>query len=239
FFNTALLRADAGMSVKNWAAFVAGSEQRSLGYDLDAAAATKTQSPNRVRNFFGSLYAPQWKNVNSGITALWLDQTYWGFDISATNTIYDFNRPQKRAMLLPRATITLDSNDLLSLRARHLFYRSEEDLVYRRPFSASGIATTQEANGGEFEWSHLRPSGFRSVAGLYSNRQDIRGSNLGTPDGNAARNSWSQLGSVEHTLWQRLKLQSGYRFDHDSAFGNKLSPQAAAAFRAHRGISFS
>jgi outer membrane cobalamin receptor len=73
FFNTALLRAEGGLSVKNWAAFLAGSEQRSLGYDLDAATATKTQSPNRVRNFFGSLYAPQWKNVNAGVTALWLD----------------------------------------------------------------------------------------------------------------------------------------------------------------------
>ena len=100
---------------------------------------------------FGNLYAPQWKNVNSGLTALWVDQTYWGFDVSATKTIYDFNRPKKRAMVLPRATITLDSENLLSARARHLFYRSEEDLVYRAPFSASATATTQEANGAELE----------------------------------------------------------------------------------------
>ena len=173
------------------------------------------------------------------MTALWLDQTYWGFDVSGTNNIYNFSRPQKRALLLPRASVTLDSNDLLSLRARHLFYRNEEDLVYRSPFSASGTSTTQEANGGELEWSHVQASGLRSLAGVFFNRQDIRGSNLGTPDGNAVRNSWSQLGSVEYPFWQRLKIQGGYRFDHDSAFGNKLSPQAAIAMRVRRGASLS
>jgi outer membrane receptor for ferrienterochelin and colicins len=239
YFNTGLLRAEGGFSAGGWAAFAAASEQRSLGYDLDASTAVPTQSSNRVRNLFGSLYAPQWKNVNSGLTALWLDQTYWGFDVSATNTIYDFNRPKKRVVLLPRATIALDGENLLSARARHLFYRSEENLVYRSPFSASGPATTQEANGGEVEWSYARRSGLRAIAGLFFNRQDIKGSNLGTPDGNAARDSWSQLVSVEYPFLQRLKVQGGYRFDHDSAFGNKLSPQASAALRIGRGLSVS
>lgn len=239
YFNTGLLRAEGGFSAGGWSAFAAGSEHRSLGYDLDAATAVKTESPNKVRNFFGSVYAPQWKNVNSGVTALWVDQTYWGFDVSATNTIYDFNRPKKRAVLLPRATITLDGENLLSARARHLFYRSGEDLVYRTPFSTSATSATQEANGGEVEWSHAHNNGLRSVAGLFFNRQDIKGSSLGTPDGNAARNSWSHLSSVEYPLWKRLKVQAGYRFDHDSAFGNKLSPQAAIALRVGGGVSLS
>ena len=239
YFNTGLWRAEGGLSAGGWSGLVAGSEQRSLGYDLDPTTAVKTESPNRVRNLFGSLYAPQWKNVNSGLTALWVDQTYWGFDVSATNTIYDFNRPKKRAVILPRATITLDSENLLSARARHLFYRSEEDLVYRDPFSASATATTQEANGAELEWNHAHTSGLRSVAGVFFNRQDIKGSSLGTPDGNAVRDSWSQLSSVDYPLWKRLKLQAGYRFDHDSAFGNKLSPQAATALRIGRGVALS
>ena len=238
-FNTALMRGEGGFAASGWALFAAASEQRSLGYDLDASTAIKTQSPNRVRNLFGSLYAPQWKNVNAGLTALWLDQTYWGFDLSANNTIYDFNRPKKRAVLLPRATITLDSDNLLSARARHLFYRSGEDLVYRSPFSTSATATTQEANGAELEWSHTHSSGLRSVAGIFFNLQDIKGSSLGTPDGNALRNSWSNLASVEYPFWRRLKIQSGYRFDHDSAFDNKLSPQATAALRVGGGVSLS
>ena len=48
--------------------------------------------------------------------------------------------------------------------------------------------------------SHAHTSGLRSVAGVFVNRQDIKGSSLGTPDGNAVRNSWSQLSSVAYPL---------------------------------------
>jgi outer membrane receptor for ferrienterochelin and colicins len=238
-FNTTLLRAEGGFSAAGWSAFAAATRQRSLGYDLDPSTAVATQSPNRVRNLFASIYAPQWKNVNSGVTALWLDQTYRGFDVSTTNSVYDFNRPKKRVALLPRATMALGGRNLVSVRARHLFYLAEEDLVYRAPFSMTVNATTQEANGAEVEWSHAAAGGIRSLAGLFFNRQDIKGSRLGTSDGNAARNSWSQVASVDYALGGRLKAQAGYRFDRDSAFGAKLSPQASVAARAGRGVSLS
>jgi hypothetical protein len=206
YFNTGLWRAEGGLSAGGWSGLVAGSEQRSLGYDLDPTTAVKTESPNRVRNLFGSLYAPQWKNVNSGLTALWVDQTYWGFDVSATKTIYDFNRPKKRAMVLPRATITLDSENLLSARARHLFYRSEEDLCTVLPSAhpPRRLPRRQMALNSSEPRTHLRPA---PVAGVFVNRQDIKGSSLGTPDGNAVRNSWSQLSSVAYPLWKWLKLR--------------------------------
>lgn len=238
-FNTGLLRAEGGFGTRGLTAFFAGATQRSLGYDLDATTPVKTQNANRIRNVLGSVYLPQWKNVTSGATLLWTEQTYRGFDVSTANVIYDFDRPKKRVVFAPRATITLDPSNLLSVRARHLFYRSGEDLVYRNPFSISAGATTQEANGAEAEWSMARPSGFRSVAGLFFNRQDILGSNLGTPDGNAQRDSWSHVASAEYLFWHVLKVQAGYRYDHDSVFGDKLSPQFVTAWRVRNGLSVS
>jgi outer membrane receptor for ferrienterochelin and colicins len=238
-FNTGLLRGDAGFSAGGWSALVAGATQRSLGYDLDSGTAVKTQNANRTTNLFGSLYAPQWKNISSGATWLWSEQEYWGFDVSTANALYDFDRPKKRMLFAPRATVMLDAANLLNLRGRHLFYRSGEDLVYRSPFSASATATTQAANGAEAEWSMTRASGLRSVVGLYFNRQDIRGSSLGTADGDAERDSWSQVASVEYPFRGAFKLQGGYRFDHDSAFGDKWSPQVSAAWRIRSGLSAS
>ena len=77
------------------------------------------------------------------------------------------------------------------------------------------------------------------MAGVYFNRQDIRGSSLGTADGNAQRDSWSQVASVEYPFGGVFKLQGGYRFDHDSAFGNKWSPQVAGAWKIRNGLSAS
>ena len=136
-FHTGLLRGDAGFSAGGWSALVAGATHRSLGYDLDATTATKTQKANRTSNLFGSMYAPQWKSVAAGATWLWTEQEYWGFDLSTTNAVYDFDRPKKRMVLAPRATVTLDAAHLLTLRGRHMFYRSGEDIVYRWPFSAT------------------------------------------------------------------------------------------------------
>lgn len=237
--NAGLLRAEGGFAAKGWAALVAGAQQRNLGYNLDSASAIPTQAPSEVRNLFGSLYAPTWGRLNAGLTALYMDQSYWGFDNNATLGTYDFERPKKRLVLLPRATLALNGENILGFRARHLYYRSAEDLFYRPSSTFSRTATTQQADGGEMEWTYLHPSGFRSFVGVSFTRQDIIGSRLGTLDGNATRDSWSQLSSVEYTLWRRLKLQGGYRADHDSVFGNKASPQLIAAYRLGSGLSLS
>lgn len=238
-FNTGLLRAEGGFAAKGWAALLAGALQRDLGYDLESSPDYRTQSPHRNDNLFGSLYAPTWGKLNAGLTAMYTDTEYWGFDTNATLGVYDFERPKKRVALLPRATLTLNPENVLGFRARHLYYRSAEDLFYRPSSTFASTVTSQTADGGEAEWTYMKPSGFRSFVGVSFNRQDIIGSQLGTPDGNAERDNWSQLASVEYTLWHRLKLQGGYRFDHDQLFGNRVSPQIMGAYRLAQGLSLS
>jgi outer membrane receptor for ferrienterochelin and colicins len=237
-FNTALERLEGGFSAGGWAAFAAGSLQRSLGYDTDPVTAVVTQSPGRTRNLFSNLYAPRMGVLSAGITALWMDQTYWGYD-SDTTGVYDFDRPKGRLALLPRATIALNGENLIGLRARHLYYRSAEEIFYRTPGTFTHTASTQQADGAEGEWTLMHPSGFRTFVGASYSHEDIKGTSLGTADGNADRSYWSQIASGEYTFWHRLKVQAGYRADHDSVFGNKLSPQWSAAFRVAPALSVS
>jgi outer membrane receptor protein involved in Fe transport len=150
-FNTGLLRADGGYSKGEFAVFTAGATQRGLGYDLDDAVLGKTQSASRVRNLFSSVYLPSWRRWSSGLTLLWLDQQFWGMEGSGITGIYDFERPKQRLTVLPRASLSLTSNSLLTFRARRLSYRSDEDLAYRNPASLRTQTTHNEANGGDVE----------------------------------------------------------------------------------------
>lgn len=237
-FNTALERMEGGFSAGGWAAFGAAALQRSLGYDTDSSTAVLTQPAGRTRNLFASAYAPRTGPLSAGVTALWMDQTWWGYDSGSTG-VYDFDRPRQRLAVIPRGTITLDSENLIGFRARHLYYRSAEDIFYRTPGTYSRTATTQQADGGEGEWTMMRASGLRTFVGGAYSHEDIRGSQLGTVDGNADRGYWSQITSGEYTFRNRLKLLAGYRADRDSVFGSKLSPQGSIAYRAAAGLSLS
>lgn len=239
YFNTGLMRADGGFAKNGFAFYGAGALQRGLGYDLDSSTIAKTQPANRVRNLFGSLYLPDWKNWNTGMTMLWTDQRFWGFDGSPVTGIYDFQRPKRRVALLPRASLTLGANSLLSLRARKMYYRSDEDVVYRNPLDIRAQATHNEAHGADAEWSHFRAGGARVSSAIFFNRLTMTGARLWTEGNRAATDVWSQLTTTEIPLFRPLRLLAGYRADHDTNFGGRFSPQAALAWRPSRWISLS
>ncbi|HEU0139595.1 MAG TPA: TonB-dependent receptor [Bryobacteraceae bacterium] len=238
-FNTGLLRADGGYAKDGFAIYAAGAAQRSLGYDLESDILGKTQSANRMRNLFSSLYLPQWKRLNTGLTFLWTDQNFWGFEGSTVTGIYDFERPKRRLVFLPRASLLLGSDSLLTVRGRKLYYRSDENLAYRDPLSLRPQSTHNEANGGDVEWSLARSRGFRLSTGLFFNRQSMVGDRINTEGNRAETDVWSQVTTAEIPLVRSLRLMAGYRADHDTNFGGRLSPQAALAWKPFQRLSLS
>ncbi len=238
-FNTGLLRADGGYARGGFAIYGAGALQRGLGYELDPSTLGMTQPPNRVRNLFSSLYLPHWKNWNVGMTALYSDQNFWGADGTPITGIYDFQRPKRRLVLLPRATYALSPSSLLTFRGRKMYYRSDEDLSYRAPFSLRVQKTENEANGGDAEWSIARPGGLRLSAGGYFNRLSMFGDRLSTAGNLATTDVWSQLTTAEIPVHRTLRLLVGYRADHDTVFGGRFSPQGVLSWRPLQRLSFS
>lgn len=238
-FNTGLLRAEVGYAARGFALLGIGAAQRGLGYHLDPAAVGKTQPANRVRNLFQSLYLPAWRGWNAAATFLFVDQNFWGADGSPATGVYDFRRPKRRAILLPRATYTLSGSSLLAVRGRRIYYRSDEDVVYREPLAIRAQKTENTAEGGDVEWSFARADGFQLSTGAYFNHHRMIGDRL-TSDGNRASTSvWSQLTAAEVPLAPGLRLLAGYRADRDRLFGARLSPQAALAWRPAEWLSFS
>lgn len=238
-FNTGLMRLDGGFAKGDFALYAAGALQRSLGYDLDPTTGPKTQSSSRVRNLFTSIYLPRWKNWAAGLTALHTDQDFWGFEGTTAADTYDSSRPKRRLALMPRASLTLGANSLLNLRARRLYYRSDEDLVYRTPLSFRAQKTENEANGGDVEYTMARPGGLRLSTGLFFNHLTMTGERLTSPGSHAETDVWSQVSAVELPLPGRLRVLAGYRADHDTSFGGRFSPQAALAWRATERVSAS
>ncbi|MDW8132011.1 MAG: TonB-dependent receptor, partial [Bryobacterales bacterium] len=238
-FNTALARAEAGYAARGFALYGAAAMQRGLGYHLIPTAIGKTQPANRVRNVFQSVYLPAWKNWNAASTFLFLDQNFWGFDGSPATGIYDFRRPKRRVILLPRATYTLGGSSLLALRARRIYYRSDEDVVYRAPFSLRGQKTENMAEGGDAEWTVARADGLRFATSLYFNHHRMVGERLTTSGNEASTAVWSQLSTAEVPLASGWRLLAGYRADRDRLFGARLSPQLAVAWRPSDRLSLS
>jgi outer membrane receptor for ferrienterochelin and colicins len=238
-FNTGLLRAGGGFAKSGFAIYGAGALQRGLGYDLDQSTLSKTQPANRVRNLFLSLYLPQWKRWNAGLTSLWLDQDFWGVDGSEVTGVYDFRRPKRRLVLLPRASYTLGASSLLSFRGRKVYYRSDEDVAYRSPVSLRAQKTENEASGADAEWSIARPGGLRLSASGFFNRLSMIGDRLTTTGNFASTDVWSQLISAEVPLQRNLRLLTGYRADHDTIFGGRFSPQGALSWRPLAWLSLS
>ncbi|MCS7044205.1 MAG: TonB-dependent receptor [Bryobacterales bacterium] len=238
-FNTGLLRADGGYAKGGFAVYAAGALQRGLGFDLDPSTLAKTQPSNRVRNLFSSLYLPSWRNWNFGITAMWLDHSFWGVDGSNITEIYDFVRPKKRLILLPRASYSLGGSSLLMFRGRRIYYRANEDVFYRMPYSARIQKTENEASGADAEWSLARPGGLRISSGVFFNRLSMTGDRLSTAGNYAERDVWSQLSTSEIPLFRTLRLLAGYRADHDSHFGGRFSPQGALSWRPVSWLSLS
>lgn len=238
-FNTGLLRADGGYAKGGFAIYGAGALQRGLGYELDPSTPGLTQPPNRVRNLFSSLYLPHWRNWNAGMTALYSDQNFWGADGTPVTGVYDFQRPKRRLVLLPRATYTLTPSSLLTFRGRKMYYRSDEDVSYRAPYSLRVQKTENEANGGDAEWSIARPGGLRLSAGGYFNRLSMYGDRLSTTSNLASTDVWSQLTTAEIPVYRTLRLLAGYRADHDTVFGGRFSPQGALSWRPLRWLSVS
>lgn len=238
-FNTGLTRADGGFARGGFAVYTAAALQRGLGYELDSTTLGMTQPPNRVRNLFGSLYLPHWKNWNAGMTALYSDQNFWGVDGTTVTGIYDFQRPKRRLVLLPRASYTLSPNSLLTFRGRRMYYRSNEDLVYRAPYGLRVQKTENEAKGGDAEWSIAKPGGLRLSAGVFFNRLTMFGDRLSTTGNLAETNVWSQLTTAEIPLAGTLRLLAGYRADRDTVFGSRFSPQAALSWRPLKWLSVS
>ncbi len=230
-FNTGLLRADGGYSKGGFAIYGAGAVQRGLGYDLDRGTLAKTQPANRVRNLFSSLYLPQWRNWNVGMTTLWSDQDFWGADGSDLTGVYDFQRPKRRIALLPRASYTLGGSSLLTFRGRRMYYRSDEDVAYRSPVSLRAQKTENDASGADAEWSMARSSGLRLSSSVFFNRLGMTGDRLSTAGNFATTDVWSQLTTTELPLRRSLRLMAGYRADHDTIFGSRFSPQAALSWR--------
>lgn len=236
-FNTGLLRTDGGYARGGFAVYGAATMQRSLGYELDLSTLGKTQPANRVRNLFGSLYLPHWKNWNAGMTALFTDQSFWGADGSEITGIYDFHRPKRRLALLPRATYTLTPNSVLNFRGRKMYYRSNEDVTYRSPYALRIQKTENEANGGDAEWTISRPGGLRLSTGVFFNRLFMYGDRLSTTGNTATTDVWSQLTTAEIPLSGTLRVLAGYRADRHSVFGSRFSPQAALSWRPLRWVS--
>ncbi len=238
-FNTGLLRTDGGYARDGFAFHGSAAMQRGLGYELDPSTLGMTQPPNRVRNLFGSLFLPHWKNWNTGMTALFSDQSFWGVDGTEITGIYDFHRPKRRLALLPRASYTLTPNSLLAFRGRKMYYRSNEDVAYRSPYDLRIQKTENEANGGDAEWTITRPGGLRLSTGVFFNRLSMYGDRLSTTGNTASTDVWSQLTTAEIPLRGTLRLLAGYRADHDTVFGSRFSPQAALSWRPMRWVSFS
>ncbi|MGB9609359.1 MAG: TonB-dependent receptor [Bryobacteraceae bacterium] len=238
-FNTGLMRAEGGFAKGGFAIYGAGALQRSLGYELNQSTLAKTQPANRVRNLFSSLYLPQWKNWNVGLTSLWSDQDFWGVDGSEVTGVYDFRRPKRRLVLLPRASYTLGASSLLSFRGRKLYYRSDEDVAYRSPVSLRAQKTENEAFGADAEWSIARPSGLRLSSSVFFNRLSMIGDRLSTTGNYASTDVWSQLTSAEIPLQRNLRLLAGYRADHNTIFGGRFSPQGALSWRPLAWLSVS
>lgn len=238
-FNTGLLRADGGLAKGGFAIYGAGALQRGLGYELDQSTLAKTQPANRVRNLFSSLYLPQWNNWNVGLTSLWSDQNFWGVDGSEVTGIYDFRRPKKRLILLPRASYTMGASSLLSFRGRKMYYRSDEDVAYRSPVSLRAQKTENEASGADAEWSIAHPGGLRLSSSVFFNRLSMIGDRLSTTGNYATTDVWSQLTSAEFPLQRNLRLLAGYRADHDAIFGGRFSPQGALSWRPLAWLSVS
>lgn len=238
-FNTGLLRTDGGYARGGFAVYGAAAMQRGLGYDLDQSTLGMTQPPNRVRNLFGSLYLPHWKNWNVGMTALLSDQNFWGADGTEITGIYDFRRPKRRLALLPRASYTLTPNSLLTFRGRRMYYRSNEDVVYRSPYDLRIQKTENEANGGDAEWAISRPGGMRLSTAIFFNRLSMFGDRLSTAGNTATTDVWSQLTTAEIPLTGALRLLAGYRADHDTVFGKRFSPQGALSWRPKQWVSVS
>ncbi|MCL4782296.1 MAG: TonB-dependent receptor [Bryobacterales bacterium] len=238
-FNTGLIRADGGIAKGDFSLYAASAVQRSLGYDLDDEVAGKTQSANRVRNLFSSMYLPRWREWSTGLTFFLIDQNFWGYDGSEITGIYDFRRPKKRLAFMPRVSRAIGSNSLVSFRGRHLAYRSDEDLLYRDPLDARLQLTTNEANGADAEWTYARPGGFQASSGIFFNRLAMIGDRLNTNGNFATTDVWSQVGNVGIPLMNTLRLVAGYRADHDTNFGSQFSPQLALAWRAIPRLSLS
>ena len=238
-FNTGLLRAEGGIARGDFSLYTAAALQRSLGYDLDPALVEKTQSANRVRNLFASMYLPRWRDWSTGLTFFLNDQTFWGAEGSDVTGIYDFARPKKRFALMPRISRPMGSNSLLTFRGRHLAYRSDEDLLYRSPLEARLQVTRNEANGVDAEWSYTSARGIRASSGVFVNRLTMIGDRLNTTGRYASTDVWSQVGNVEIPLVSTLRVVAGYRADHDTNFGGRFSPQVALAWRPLPRLSLS
>ena len=229
-FNTGLSRLDGGFSSGGFAAYMAAYGMRSLGYDMTSEEFGVTQSPERQMNLFGSFYLPPIKRLSLGLTTMYFGKRFWGYDQGSSVGIYDFERPRQRLVVIPRGSLPTSVNSLLSFRLRHVGIRRSETLNYRESGAVEIETIKERSQGAETEWNWMISGRHRLGLGVFFDHGEIDSDRISTADGKEDRDTYANFGVLSLKLRRDVTIDAGMRYDHDSIYGDAVSPQAAVAW---------